>query len=215
MSEVSIPFLSENTYHIWTHANGDDNFFRCEDNYRYFLKKYKHHVHPVVDTFAYCLMPNHFHFMVRIKKEVDVLDFVRDKKSNRTLQGFETLGGFSKVISQQFSNLFNAYTQAYNKKYSRKGSLFMSNFKRKIIHSDDYFVRLIAYIHNNPVHHGFTDDMNDWPFSSWHAYVTEKSTAIRKDEALKWFGDIENLRAIHRKCNHEKSELLLEGSRIA
>ncbi|MCP9291571.1 hypothetical protein [Gracilimonas sediminicola] len=210
MSAKSILLQSGRTYHIWTHANGDDNFFRCKDNYHYFLKKYRLHVHPVVDTFAYCLMPNHFHFMVRVKSEDEILDFVRKKKKKPNFQGFQNLEGLSKAISQQFSNLFNAYTKAYNKKYDRKGSLFMSNFRRKLIESDEYFVRLFVYIHNNPIHHGFTDDLNDWPFSSWHAYISKKRTGIRTEEALEWFGDIDSLKAIHRKCGYLKRGVLLE-----
>lgn len=74
--------------------------------------------------------------------------------------------------------------------YDRKGSLFMMPFNRKLINSDEYFVRLIAYIHNNSTHHGFTSRPGDWPFSSWHAYVFNKLTRIRKDEAMQWFGDV-------------------------
>ncbi|MCK5209465.1 MAG: hypothetical protein KAQ79_15630, partial [Cyclobacteriaceae bacterium] len=60
------PFLTSTTYHIYNHANGDDNIFREQDNYRFFLEKYVKYINPVADTFAYCLMRNHFHLMVRI-----------------------------------------------------------------------------------------------------------------------------------------------------
>jgi REP element-mobilizing transposase RayT len=106
-------------YHIWTHANGRENLFRVEENYRYFLKKYGFYIYPVVNTYAYCLMPNHLHLMVRIENEEEVLAALRKRRA--TLQRFETLGGFSKAISLQFSHLFNAYTQAYNKLFKKKG----------------------------------------------------------------------------------------------
>ena len=204
MSQKKILFKSGNTYHVWTHANGDENLFRSVENYNYFLKKYQYHVYPVVETFAYCLMPNHFHFMVRVKRENMVLGFVK-KKKGLNLQGLEDLGGLSNVISQQFSNLFNAYTKAYNKKYNRKGSLFIPNFRRKLIDSDEYFVRLISYIHNNPVHHGFAKNLDDWPFSSWHAYRFGKYSGICKDEVMLWFGDLKNFEAIHRELADEKN----------
>ncbi len=168
-------------YHIWTHANGSENLFRSEENYRYFLEKYSHHVHPVVQTFAYCLMPNHLHLMIRVRGERELLEFIRRKKEDPTLQGFQTLGGFN-IISQQFSNLFNSYTQAFNRMYNRKGSLFTPNFNRKPIDSQYYFTRLIAYIHNNPVHHGFVEHPGDWPFSSLHAYLHDKKTKLNKTE---------------------------------
>ncbi|MEX0648456.1 MAG: hypothetical protein WD139_11770 [Balneolaceae bacterium] len=149
MAQPRIPPEPGRFYHIWTHANGSENLFRLDENYGYFLAKYRHYIQPVADTFAYCLMPNHLHLMVRVKEEEEVLEFLRIKKLNPNLQGFQNLGGLSNVISQQFSNLFNAYTKAFNKYYERKGSLFISNFKRKQINSDNYFGTLIAYIHNN------------------------------------------------------------------
>ncbi|CAN0195110.1 unnamed protein product [Chrysoparadoxa australica] len=212
MAQPRITLESGNTYHIWTHANGNDNLFRCKDNYRYFLERYQHHVHPVVETFAYCLMPNHLHLMVRVRKEDEILEFIRKKKNKPNLQGLADLGGLeNRIVSQQFSNLFNSYTKSINKKYDRKGSLFIPNFRRKLIDSDEYFVRLIAYIHNNSVHHGFVKTPNNWPFSSWHSYLFDKTTNISKQEALKWFGTKKNFSVIHNQLNQEKMRALFEG----
>lgn len=212
MAQPRITLESGNTYHIWTHANGNENLFRCDENFRYFLRRYQHYVHPVAETFAYCLMPNHLHLMIRVRKEDEILEFVRVKKDdiNITLQGLKDLGGLGKVISRQFSNLFNSYTQAYNKMFDRKGSLFIPNFRRKLIDSDEYFVRLIAYIHNNPVHHGFVKTPNNWPFSSWHSYLLDKTTNISKQEALKWFGTKKKFFATHNQLNQVEVKILFE-----
>jgi len=196
------PLLPETVYHIYTHANGNENLFRCEENYRYFLAKYAERMYSIVDTYAYCLMPNHLHLMVQIRSEDDVLTCLQSKKP--TLQGFETLGGFSKAVSMQFSHFFNGYTQAFNKMYSRKGSLFIPNFKRKPITDDTYFTQLIAYIHNNPVHHGFCNDLLDWPYSSLHAYLVDKPTKLNKKYLEKWFGDRESLLDFHRQLQLNK-----------
>jgi REP element-mobilizing transposase RayT len=158
MSKYYISFEPQKMYHIWTHANGEENLFRSDENYRYFLKKYDHHIHPFAETFAYCLMPNHFHLMVRIRGKKVVMEYLR-LKLKTSFNDFQKYGGFSNVISQQFSNLLNGYTKAYNKKYDRKGSLFMPNFKRKIIDSDEYYTGMIVYIHNNPIHHNFVTDL--------------------------------------------------------
>ncbi|SMO56928.1 hypothetical protein [Gracilimonas mengyeensis] len=210
MPQKRIPLQPGYTYHIWTHANGDENLFRSEENYNYFLERYLHHVYPVVDTFAYCLMPNHLHLMVRVKNEEHLVEFLKKKNGaeGENLQGFKNLGG---LVSQQFSNLFNAYTKAYNKKYNRKGSLFMPNFNRKLINSNQYFTQLIAYIHNNPIHHGFTKNLNDWPYSSWNAYVLDKLTNVSKAEAMQWFGTMENFKGIHSEMNFGKSITLFES----
>lgn len=210
MPQKRIPLQPQHTYHIWTHANGDETLFRSEENYDYFLKKYLHHVHPVVDTFACCLMPNHLHLMVRVKGAEALKKFYEEKYAQKIkdLTGFKNLSG---LVSQQFSNLFNGYTKAYNKMYERRGSLFIRPFNRKHINSDKYFTQLIAYIHNNPIHHGFTEDLSDWPFSSLHAYVLDKLTNINREEAMNWFGDMENFQVEHRDMNITKSIALFGG----
>lgn len=195
MSQPRPSFEPEQVYHIWTHANGMENLFRVGENYRYFLKKYTFYIYPVVDTYAYCLMPNHLHLMVRIKREEEVLAALR--KGRATLQGFETLGGFSKAISLQFSHLFNAYTQAYNKLYKRKGSLFIPNFNRKLIDSDSYFSALTIYIHQNPLRHGFAKGLMEWIYSSYRSYVEQKPSLLQRDEALGWFGSLERFQKDH------------------
>jgi putative transposase len=184
-------FEANNVYHVYTHANGSENLFRAEENYQYFLKKYAEYLHPVAETFAYCLMPNHLHLMVRVRGEGELA-----AAAEKHLQGFENLGG---VVSQRFSNLFNAYTKAYNKRYARKGSLFQPNVKRKPILHPTYFTALIAYIHNNPFHHGFTTDPQAWPYSSWHAYLADKPTKLQKQEGLNWFGGKEGFIRQHQQ----------------
>lgn len=177
-----------NVYHIYTHANGNENIFRCPENYRYFLEKYAYHLHPVVDTFAYCLMPNHLHLMVRLKNEEELRQHQIARKLTSSTE--ITKGNYQagKIVSQCFSNLFNSYTKAYNKRYSRRGSLFIPNFQRKEIGNDAYFTALIRYIHHNPIHHQFVKDLKDWPYSSYHAYVEDVDSPINKQEVLNWFG---------------------------
>lgn len=190
-------FDAATVYHVYNHANGSEHLFREEENYRYFLQRYGDYIYPVAVTYAYCLMPNHLHLMIRTRTEAEVLEFVRKKKDDATLQGFETLGGFSRIISQQFSNLFNSYTQAYNKIYNRRGSLFVPNFKRKLVSDQSYFTQLIAYIHNNPVKHGFVKQLLDWPHSSIHAYLQEKASKLDRKYLEDWFGKKAALLAFH------------------
>ena len=61
------PLIPNNVYHIFNHANGFENIFVSGENYRFFLEKYKNHISPIAETYAYCLMPNHFHFVLRIR----------------------------------------------------------------------------------------------------------------------------------------------------
>lgn len=189
-------------YHIYNRANGSENMFRCDENYRYFLQQWAKYIDPIAETYAYCLMPNHFHFLIKIK-------------SARELQGFKNLGGLvvkkeEKTISQQFSNMFNSYTKAFNKMHDRKGSLFSPNFKSKEISSDNYFTNVIFYIHHNPVHHGFTKQVENWPHSSYAAILSNKQTQLQRGYVQKWFGGKRELVVFHKQALKELNKLELE-----
>jgi REP element-mobilizing transposase RayT len=141
-------------------------------------------------------MPNHFHLMIKIRSEKVVLEFLKLKQPTLDLTGFQNLSG---LISQQFSHFFNAYTKAYNKLYERRGSLFERPFKRKAITDDKYFTKLIAYIHLNPIKHGFCKDMLDWKHSSIHNYLSNKATKLNRDYLEKWFGDRKQILKFHQE----------------
>jgi len=142
-------------YHIYNRGINSCNLFRENSNYEYFLRLYDKHVSKVVDTFAWVLMKNHFHFLIRVKDEEVFLMLTKSDKHSD-----------SKNPHQHFSNLFNAYTKAYNIRYKRHGSLFERSFKRKLVEDENYLSTLITYIHNNPVHHGIKKNMVEYPWSS-------------------------------------------------
>ncbi|MCB0196451.1 MAG: hypothetical protein KDJ65_31145, partial [Anaerolineae bacterium] len=98
---------------------------------------------------------------------------------------------------QQFSNYFNGYTKAYNKMYQRRGALFIDYLKRKRVDNQLYLLRLIHYIHYNPVHHNFCGDPPEWPYSSYQAILGHQETKIEKDAVLDWFGGLDAYRAFH------------------
>ncbi|MGD9406388.1 MAG: transposase [Anaerolineae bacterium] len=157
-------------YHIYNRGVNREDIFRQERNYPYFLQLYAKHVASVADTYAYCLLRNHFHFLVRIKHEEEV-------------KGTSSL----KKPSQHFSNLFNAYAKAFNRAHDRTGSLFQRPFGRIEVTSDSYFAWLVVYIHHNPQRHGFVDDFRDWPYSSYQAHLSTKPTQLRREVVLSWF----------------------------
>jgi REP element-mobilizing transposase RayT len=170
-------------YHIYNHAVGSDKLFRSDDNYYYFLKRYLHFIEPVADTYCYCLMPNHIHLFIEIKR-----DFLLPGNSRYSPEQF---------VSKQFSNLFSSYSQAFNKQQSRRGNLFISNFKRKKVDSDEYITSLIRYIHFNPKHHGFVPDISSWKFSSFNILNSASETFLARDKVIEWFGNQEEFKRAH------------------
>lgn len=198
MGNIREPFGPDTIYHVYNHGNAEDIIFREDKNYEFFLKKYRKYISGIADTYAYCLMPNHFHVMVRIKKRDRLLKFFKDKNP----QGFHNPEGLSSrklsnLISHQFGTLLNSYTKAYNKLYDRKGSLFRNTFKRKPITGDGYYIRLIRYIHRNPIKHGFVENITDYPYSSYKSLLSDKPTSLEREKVLGRFGGRENFVKAH------------------
>jgi len=180
-------------YHVYSRGNNQENLFFEERNYRYFLKLNARYIEPIGDTYAYCLLRNHFHLLVRIKT-------VEEQETLETLRVSETPRVFKpKKPGQQFGNLFNAYAKAINKAYGRTGSLFQNPFGRILVDSDAYLVYLITYIHQNPQKHGFVDDFRVWPYSSYHAMLSEKPTHLEREEVLAWFAGPTAFQASHQQ----------------
>ncbi len=113
---------------------------------------------------------------------------------NKVLGNFETIESF---IVKQFSNMNNSYTKSFNKIYDRKGKLFLQSFKRKEVDSDEYFTKLIHYIHSNPVHHQFTKFIKDWKHSSYNTFLSTSATLLKREEVLNWFGGKEKFIIFH------------------
>ena len=152
---------------------------------------------PVADVLAYCLMPNHFHFLLRFKSQQACL------RAGTDLAGFENLQGLQakpKQLnpSQQLSNMLNAYAKAFNKKYHRKGSLFMRNSGRVKVEDNQYLLKLIHYIHCNPKEAGLVEFLEDWKYSSYKTIVSNKNTLVRRKEVIELFDDVENFKYVHK-----------------
>lgn len=183
-------------YHIYNRGVNSCNLFKEISNYEHFLRLYEKYILPVADTYAYCLMPNHFHFLVKIKDEKEILNL-------KNLSGLKNPDRFNipNRPSKQFSNLFNAYTKAFNKKYKRHGSLFERPFKRIFIENESYLKYLVYYVHHNPVKHGFVDDMIEYPWSSYLTVSSPKKTNLKRDQVIDWFDDLENLKFFHKQTH--------------
>ncbi|MEO8087394.1 MAG: hypothetical protein ABI763_11270 [Bacteroidota bacterium] len=199
MSDVQVPLLPTHYYHIYNHAIGKENIFERDQDYHYFLDKIEPHILPICILLAYCLMPNHYHFVVQIKSTAEVSDFFESKlgleKFNRkkiTNEDFIT-----NQISQQFSNLFNTYAKHYNFHRRRMGSLFKRNFRRTEITSTDYLKNVICYVHQNPVEAGFVKSMSDWKYSSYLTFQSNQLTHVAREETLELFGGKKNFDAYH------------------
>jgi len=182
------PLFPGQFYHIYNRGNNRENIFVEERNYAYFMSLYTRYIEPVADTYAYCLLRNHFHLLVRIK----------------TLEESPSQDGHVKAPSQHFSNFFNAYARTINQTYGRTGALFQRPFGRVLVRSQSHLFHLVMYIHRNPQIHGFVEDYGDWPYSSYPEIkdLTDfwKSVrSLRREDVLAWFSGVEGFVRSHRE----------------
>lgn len=189
MSQIKEPIEQGSYYHIYNRGNNRCDVFFDSDSYYYFLKLYDKYITPVADTLAWCLLKNHFHILVYIKLNHEIN---QDKLEFSTVEKPKVISA-----SRQFSHLFNAYTQGINKKFNRTGSLFESRFERKKITSNAYLQKVIFYIHNNPVHHGFTKNINLYPWSSYETIISDKPTKLKREDVIEFYHNKENFIEYH------------------
>ena len=197
------PLIQGNYYHIYNRGNNGCDLFVEDENYLYFLRLYEKYIDPIAETFAWCLMKNHFHFLVYIKtnNETDV--------GRLTYKTVETPKRIDP--SKQFSHLFDAYSQAFNKRYKRTGSLFEKNFERKLVPNERYFKQLIFYIHNNSVHHGIAGDAAEYPWSSYGSIVSSKPTKLERERVISYYGTLDNFILYHRNnVSGQHQDLIIE-----
>lgn len=193
MPEQRIPLEPDCFYHIYNRGIDGCTIFKETTNYEHFLGLYDKYISFVADTFAWVLMGNHFHLLVRIKKPEGNLN----PEGFRNLRGLDDAKTVEKRINQQFSNLFNAYTKAFNKMYNRTGSLFEHTFRRKLITNNEYLKQAILYIHNNPVHHGFCEHPREYPWSSYLTCISVKPTKLNREAVVGWFDNQANFKYMH------------------
>lgn len=171
-------------YHIYNRGiNGGQLFFNHQ-NYLYFLKLIAEKINIVAEIYSYCLMQNHFHIVLKIKTEKVIRENFSEKESVE----------IKKIISQQFSNTFNSYSQAINKHFNRTGKLFELPFRRKEIISEQQLINAILYVNKNPVKHKITDDFLTYPYSSVNKIINGENLFICSKEVILLFNDIDDFR---------------------
>lgn len=201
-----VPPLADNIYHITGHAVGNEKLFLNDDNYQFFLKRYCKYINPIADTFAYSLLPNHFHSLIQVKPYNHLLENYKKVKSNRAAEA----GWQEAFVMQQFSNLFNSYAKSFNKKYNRRGALFMDYMRRVQVTSDEQYTGTIFYIHKNAVHHGYCHSLEEWPWSSYNCLLTDDSITSEQQKVLDWFGGKEKFIAYHTQPVYLKNAAVVE-----
>lgn len=180
-SKYRVRNFEENSfYHIFNRGVEKRKIFLDEQDYKIFLYYLFVYIKPLadvlavypelplrlqarnlsdeIDLVAYCLMPNHFHFLL---------------KQNTKM-------GFSKLAKQ----ITNAYTEYFNKKYKRTGSLMQGTYKSVKVKSDEQLLHLSRYIHLNPIVSSLVKNLDDYPWSSYKDLVAGDKKSLCKIDIL-------------------------------
>ena len=147
------PFYPHQYYHVYNRGVAGGTVFFSEENYAYLLRLVKRCQEPCgVRVIAYCLMPNHYHLMLRQEGEAPVSHFMQ--------------------------RVTTAYVQALNREQGRRGPLFEGRFCHAHLEDDGYFVHLCRYIHLNPVQAGLCAEPGEWVFSNYREFVGERQGTL-------------------------------------
>lgn len=180
-----VPFANGEYYHLFNRGSDKRDIFLQSRDYKRFQQAfyYYHLIGPkprfsiftksklfaldpslqnkLLEVLCYCLMPNHFHFLVRQLKENGVSIFM--------------------------SQIANSYTKYFNTKHKRVGALFQGSYKAVRIETDEQLVHVSRYIHLNPIVSGIVKNLAVYPWSSCASYINEENTLCSTEEILSFF----------------------------
>lgn len=199
-------FDANQYYHVYNRSNNKEVIFLNDNNRSYFLKLYKRYLGSILDTYAFCLLPNHFHFLVQVKSLEEITLFLKQRKNSllttvlikEKRKEKETEIDIGLIVKHQFQRFFTAYAKAFNKYHTRSGNLFNRPFKRILVTEESYLLYLLYYIHVNPRKHFIRKDWYNYSWSSYQSYLSNSATHIVRDVVLnEWFQGKEHFIQFH------------------
>jgi len=153
MPRRAVRFSQGCYYHLYNRGVGRERLFIEPDNYVYVLRATKKIVHECrLSVIAYCLMPNHYHFLVRQDGEKPAGDLPR--------------------------RVFGGYSRAVNKRYGWSGTLFEGRFQANLVDSERYLRHLCRYIHANPLLAGLVTLPEEWPYSNYPEWMGVRAGSL-------------------------------------
>lgn len=160
----TITWLTGHYYHIYNRGARQKTIFPDTETYLFALRRIKEYSEILgVTVIAYCLLPNHYHFLVR--QELDIP---------------------AGTLAQR---VFNSYTKAYNKQFQSSGTLFERRYQANHVLQDRYLRNLCYYIHSNPVKHTLVEDVAAWPYSNYLEWVGKRrGTLVDRKFIANFFG---------------------------
>ncbi|TSA26334.1 hypothetical protein D4R71_03970 [bacterium] len=157
-------FVEGAIFHIYNKSMYPLKLFYHDDDYKSFFKYFAKIREKYPSTiFSYCLMPNHFHFLIRQDSE--------------------------KPVYELFNHSLSSYVRHLNFKLQRKGPLFQSKLQHVRVKDEKHLFQLVMYIHNNPRKAGLVNNLMDWEYSNYKNFIERKVDDYTQDASIKLFKD--------------------------
>ena len=156
MSKTPRLHSSTGIYHVMVRGNNKQSLFKTNEDYDKFLTLlFEHHNQKHIYVYAWCLMSNHAHLLIKEK---------------------------AIPISETFQSLLSLFVWWHNAKYKMVGHLFQGRFRSRLVEDPIYFQRVFRYIHRNPLDAGLCLRMEDYPYSSYFHYF--RSGKYKNDDLI-------------------------------
>ena len=159
-------------YHLYNRGNNRGRIFFEEENYLFFLRKVHRYLLPVFDVVAYCLMPTHYHLLVKVK---EVHKTPGEDDTSEVSETSEVFFPDESPVSEALRRFSISCTKAINERFDRVGALFQGAYQAKPVAEESYLVSLSRYLHRNPVSAGLVETPAAWSFSSYRDFVGERT----------------------------------------
>lgn len=174
------PFINESYYHVFNRGINRQNIFHNPSDYFHFIKIFEYYQFgnpkpsfsqynrfrikdftknsKIININCYCLMPNHFHLLLKQKEEGGIQEFMR--------------------------KALNSYTKYYNTKNNHSGPILQGEFKAVLIETDEQLLHLSRYIHLNPYVNRISKTIEAYPYSSYLEYIGASERPICSTEPI-------------------------------
>lgn len=179
-------------YHVYNRCVQGQKLFYTNENYDFFMELFQIYLADLMKIYAWSLIPNHFHWLVSVK---DLKECKFSEEDELLL--FDQGKSIHEVVRRRFKNMFLCYSMNLKKTEEIKTNVFSQKFRRKKVTDANQLTQLFYYIHQNPLHHGLTNDWSNYRWSSFGDLLFNPYTILEKKFVFDWFGGRDEFIKMH------------------
>lgn len=203
--EFKAPFHFNQFYHLLFRSIDGILLFNNEKHRGFFLEKFHRFTTNIFDLWAYSLLNNHVHFIIKVKlEEVIKLNLLKLSVEERTKPMIRFLEkpdetSFDEVAERHINSFMVSYANTYNNLIERKGGVFQQPFRRSLIAEEAHLQQAVIYVHANAQKHQLVSDFKEHPYNSYREILSGESFCIDCKAVIDFFGGQEKFINLHKE----------------